>query len=369
MLVLLALLEHDQLPGESQVGVIAKRCERIAQRYPLLREELATTLAEGQDLTAMIKSNALRAWAGTKKNRGSHFFALNGDTFRTTLDVPTQQRATFVELVQELVAWRLAAHLDSIQGASFECRVTHNRNHPILMLPDRARFPLLPQGDTVVVAEAERFVASFAKIALNTMQREGGDSQANALPEVLRFWFGDDAGRPGNDTRVRFVAMEDGYEMTPVVARAPEAVVQGPDKSELDAHFCVETLGQRAAVIYRSRGGAKGSEDERNSDYTPGLDTLLERAKSLKLVLADALLDTVKSKQLSLQERRLNLEGAQLPLPLEAITDTATVRRWIAKAQREHGGNETRQLRLVFESADKKPLLALDLARHLAGNA
>jgi hypothetical protein len=119
----------------------------------------------------------------------------------------------------------------------------------------------------------------------------------------------------------------------------------------------------------RSFASSRLSEDERNSDYTPGLDTLLERAKSSKLVLVDALLDTVKSKQLPLQEQRLNLEGAQLPLPLEAITDAATVRRWIAKALREHGGNETRQLRLVFESADKKPLLALDLARHLAGNA
>ena len=68
------------------------------------------------------------------------------------------------------------------------------------MLPDRATSPDLPEGWTPVLIQGAQYNANFVKIAVNVIRAEGSDD--NALPAVLRGWFGPDAGAPGTRHQV-----------------------------------------------------------------------------------------------------------------------------------------------------------------------
>lgn len=70
-------------------------------------------------------------------------------------------------------------------------KLTHNATNPILILDRRAR-PDTPVGDTEVDVDGETYVLRFVKIAVNVATRPG--SKGNVLPDLLRGWFGEDAG-------------------------------------------------------------------------------------------------------------------------------------------------------------------------------
>jgi hypothetical protein len=91
--------------------------------------------------------------------------------------------------------------------------VSHSGGRPILRLPDRARVPDIPEGATAVSADGEPYQANFAKVALNVMTRPG--ETKNVLPEVLRRWFGETAGRPWTAFRVAFELKEGAWTMAP----------------------------------------------------------------------------------------------------------------------------------------------------------
>jgi SOS-response transcriptional repressor LexA len=65
---------------------------------------------------------------------------------------------------------------------------------------DRRQHPDLPEGNLSFVAEGIEFEASFAKGGIAAATRH--DSAGNALPGLLRGWFGPSAGHPGTSHRV-----------------------------------------------------------------------------------------------------------------------------------------------------------------------
>lgn len=118
MLVLEAMLAEGALPGVIRTDVLAARLERIAERSPFLRRELAATMeGGGGSVAAMLKSNPLRAWAGTKRGDGSEFFELDGDRFATKFGgegrggMDPGDREALPGLARELVEWRLAEYV------------------------------------------------------------------------------------------------------------------------------------------------------------------------------------------------------------------------------------------------------------------
>ena len=121
MLVLEAMLAEGALPGVIRTEVLAARLERIAERSPVLRQELAATMEGGGSVAAMLKSNPLRAWSGTKRGEGSDFFELDGDRFATRFGVDggsgiePGDREALPGLARELVEWRLAEYLSRVE--------------------------------------------------------------------------------------------------------------------------------------------------------------------------------------------------------------------------------------------------------------
>jgi len=138
--------------------------------------------------------------------------------------------------------------------------------------------------------------------------------------------------------------------LPPIDPSAPIQLV-GDDGKPLDARFRVEREDGELSVIFESRGGTKASPGQRNADYAPGLELLLARLAALGAKLNDVLLDTRETRELSREERRLQLGTRSYPV---TIDDTRVVRKLISAAQRARGGNETRRLR-VFVGYEGDP--------------
>ena len=80
----------------------------------------------------------------------------------------------------------------------------------------------IPEGWVDVEVDGKAHQADFKKVAVNVLHAEGGEE--NVLPEVLRGWFGADAGLPGTSHAVEFVRRAGGYLLQPI---------RGPREDEL----------------------------------------------------------------------------------------------------------------------------------------
>jgi hypothetical protein len=86
--------------------------------------------------------------------------------------------------------------------------VSHAGGRPILFF-DRSHNPELPTGSVdVVTADGHAYEFDFVKVAVNVARR--GGEPGNRLPELLRSWFGDDAGHAGTGHRVQLTNDPDG---------------------------------------------------------------------------------------------------------------------------------------------------------------
>lgn len=150
--------------------------------------------------------------------------------------------------------------------------------------------------------------------------------------------------------------------------------VRGQDGKELDSHFAIELIEGRATLVYESRGGARGAENERNSDYAPGLTVSLSRLGNLGLSIEDAVVDSHATQRMGLthQDRRIVDSKLTYPIDVNSYEDVEELRKLLCSAQRPIGrlpdslgkGDNTRRIRLFLQANT----LELDeLTRYLAG--
>jgi superfamily II DNA or RNA helicase len=217
MMVLLAMLNEDRLPGTVTIDELARTVSQLARRSARLQEDFGAALTDPQALEHHLQVNPIAAWSGGAGTHGVAYFGYEARRFSSRFDVPSPQREALQELVRELVDWRLAEYLQRQPPSDdvIVCKVSHAGGRPILFLPDRAVRPDMPEGPTPVLIDGHRYEAEFAKIAMNVIRAPG--SARNELPGLLRAWFGPDAGLPGTSFQVRFErAATDMYQLVPV---------------------------------------------------------------------------------------------------------------------------------------------------------
>lgn len=219
MVLLQAALDKDGLPEPVAVDDIARRALQIVRGNEALMEDFAKHAQDLQSMRACLVKNPIHFLMEGRGMGGRRHFVFEDDRFGIRHHVPAGSRDLFRHLIAEIVEARLAEYLSGKRQAShknaFWCKVFSNKRHAILKL-DRSRYPNIPEGETELLVDGERYVARFVKIALNTMYRVGGSE--NALPEVLTRWFGPDAGKAGTAYRVRIERRPDGsLEMLPGV--------------------------------------------------------------------------------------------------------------------------------------------------------
>jgi superfamily II DNA or RNA helicase/diadenosine tetraphosphate (Ap4A) HIT family hydrolase len=262
MLVLLAMLHAEQVPGQMPVRELREGVRRLARRSAALQRDLGVPLDDAAAMDRMLRQDPIAAWTGGKGTGGVAYFEFENDVLRTSFDVDPNERATFWELVQEIADWRLAEYLDRPGGGaevpgepdgSFVSRVSHAGGRPILFLPQRDKYPHIPSGWSAVQADGEDFEANFVAVAVNVMRRPG--QQENVLPELLRKWFGKDAGLPGTSHQVRFRRLGEKLGLEPlsrVEAGAGLEVGRSYMRAEIPRAFGLEfknTLWQQGFVF------------------------------------------------------------------------------------------------------------------------
>lgn len=222
LVTLQALLQLGALRTGADVAEIAWAAHRIVTGDPRLVAE--TTSAEMPDPVSVGADVwreywlrwPLSAWAGQLRGASTGWFRLDGRRFLPAFRVADDLGETFDAMVEELVDYRLARYLftkSSPLEAAFRLRVIQASGRPILML-NRDHNPQLPSGETPFSADGVLYTGNFAKIALNVAQRSG--QPGNVLADLLRSWFGPDAGQPGTGHYVELVPGDRHWTMRPV---------------------------------------------------------------------------------------------------------------------------------------------------------
>lgn len=222
MLVLLAMLEAERLPGDMAIEELAAGVQVLAGRILRLRHEFGAAVTDAAEMRRLLETNPIPAWVEGKGTGGQSFFRFDGRRFETTFAAAAAgaEADGIGDLVREIVDWRLAEYLqrDGDNASDIVCKVSHASGRPILFLPDRATQPGIPEGWTPVTADGEQYEANFVKVAVNVLREPGTDQ--NELPALLRGWFGPDAGAPGTAHRVVFQPADDGgYRLQPIGGR------------------------------------------------------------------------------------------------------------------------------------------------------
>lgn len=221
LVTLQALLQLGALRSGADVAEIAWTARRIVTGDPrLLADTRSTEMPDPASVNADIWRDywlrwPLSAWAGQLRGASSGWFRIDGRLFVPTFRVPTDVGETFDALVEELVDYRLARYLftkDSPLEKAVRLKVIQASGRPILML-DRERNRGLPEGKAQFIADGVVYTGNFVKIALNVAHRAG--EPGNALGDLLRSWFGMDAGQPGTEQFVELVPDERHWQMRP----------------------------------------------------------------------------------------------------------------------------------------------------------
>ena len=95
---------------------------------------------------------------------------------------------------------------------------------PILFLRSAAVGESFPRGELDATIDGQSLVVHVRKIAINKVVARG--TKTNLLPDILRRWFGPDAGKPGTGFKVWLRRRGDRVTMEPMsLARAAEPEV------------------------------------------------------------------------------------------------------------------------------------------------
>lgn len=219
LVTLQAFLEEDGLGSGVTISRLAARSRQILRGDPRLVADVGDHLGDDEaEWQNYWRQWPIAAWTG--ELRGSDaaaLFRLDDDSFKPRFDVPVPFEATMSELLAELVDYRLCRYLAQRQSQAGEwrLRVGQTNGRPLIWL-GRERNNGLPAGEVSLRAEDQFYTASFVKIALNVLRDPV--TPENRLPELLRRWFGEQAGAPGTAHMVFLRKMDEYYEMEPVSA-------------------------------------------------------------------------------------------------------------------------------------------------------
>jgi superfamily II DNA or RNA helicase/diadenosine tetraphosphate (Ap4A) HIT family hydrolase/HKD family nuclease len=221
LVTLQALLQMNALRIGASIAEIAFAAHLLVRGDPRLQAD--TRSAEMPDPASASSDTwrdywlkwPLSAWAGQLRGTANGWFRIDGHRFVPTFSIGSDVGDAFDAMIDELVDYRLARYLFTKRGASGSAarlKVIQAQGRPILML-DREHNPPLPEGEASFVADDIIYTGRFVKIALN-VAHEDGDSR-NVLPDVLRSWFGSDAGQPGTAQYVELVPGHPHWRMRP----------------------------------------------------------------------------------------------------------------------------------------------------------
>ena len=143
MLVLMALLNLDSIPGSVHIDVLTMEFKRLALRNARLADDVGPSLNDHGQLVQHLTKNPIAAWAGGKGTGGTPYFRFENDYLTFLLDIPQAVKAAFHELVRELADWRLGEYHQRTnlnKDNEFRCKIIHSNKKPSQVITQREVF-------------------------------------------------------------------------------------------------------------------------------------------------------------------------------------------------------------------------------------
>lgn len=209
LVALRAMLRDRTLRSGAPVADVAATSRSILLADPRLVADVQTDeIGDARTVDSSVWSRWWRRWPlAHLVGDGSttslfRFTTRDVEWFEPRFAVADEDGQTFDGMAAEIIEWRLQRYLlnrEVAETGAAVLKVNHAGGKPILML-DRGKFPRLPGGDTDFLANGDLYRGRFVKVALNVAEKLG--QPGNALPALLRGWFGPSAGQPGTSHRV-----------------------------------------------------------------------------------------------------------------------------------------------------------------------
>jgi superfamily II DNA or RNA helicase len=226
MVVLRVLLDMDAFWNGMEIGPLADACRAYLLEHPQLQADLQPTneipdhgRASSEQWTAWWLRWPLDRWLD--EQQGRKWFRREGERFVFAISCAHNTRAAFETMTGEVVDYRLSQYAQSrvrqagAEGLEFVAKVSHAGGRPILFVPDQEKCPGRPLGPVEVnLPDGSSWVFRFVKVACNVAHPKG--TTDNRLDELLKNWFGRDAGLPGTGFTVRFQNSTEGWCVEPV---------------------------------------------------------------------------------------------------------------------------------------------------------
>lgn len=213
IVLLLAMISADAIPGEIGIDKLVEQVAKLATRYLKIRKDLSVDVDDPKSLHHLLVDKSIRAFVGDPGAEEVSYFKFEGDRLSTTFEA--SDAVSLKELLREILDWRLAHYLSRQDpgdaSSDVVCRVSRAGECPILVLPSAAAALHLELGPVLVEVEGATYEALITRIAIDVVRKPG--DEMNLLPEILRRWFGDDAGLTGRGERVRLKRGPSGFEM------------------------------------------------------------------------------------------------------------------------------------------------------------
>ncbi|WP_396912036.1 DUF3427 domain-containing protein [Mycolicibacterium sp.] len=226
LIAIRALLHDGKLRAGDDISQNAETSRLLLLADPrLARDVPANEFPSLQDAPAEKWAAYWKKWpiahlTGTGASRQSPLFRLESDDIIPSFTIDAHLGDVFDAMVAELIEFRLSRYVldkEKSTSHSWSCRVAYADGHPVVRL-DRRQHPDLPSGAATFIADGSAFEASFAKGTLTFATRE--DASGNALPGLLRGWFGPSAGHPGTSHTVELEQNDGALTMRPGSAPA-----------------------------------------------------------------------------------------------------------------------------------------------------
>ena len=247
MIVLRVLLDRDALWTGMELTELATACRKSLLSHPQLRHDLRPNneIPDHQTATTEVWTKWWVKWPVGRwlaAQNGTNWFQLVGGRLMTTLKVPEALKPAFCAMSSEIVEYRLAHYISTRLPAanqdeedfSFLGKVSHTNGKPILFIPEQTNCPQRPVGPTEVrLPNGQSWEFRFVKVACNVATPKGTNN--NLLAELLREWFGSDAGLPGTNFTVQFSLKDGTWNAQPTNTGAilkPENAEELPKKTE-----------------------------------------------------------------------------------------------------------------------------------------
>lgn len=111
MVLLLAMIAEEGLPGSTSVRRLVPRVRAMVMRSASLRRDFGIAIGSDESLVALLEQQPIHSWLNATESGGESFFAYSEGVFSTAMKIPPGSERAVGDLVRELAEWRLAVYL------------------------------------------------------------------------------------------------------------------------------------------------------------------------------------------------------------------------------------------------------------------